>query len=114
MVLLTRCLFLLAVAMVGWGLWRASRPQPVFVVRIVGGEPRTASGKVTSDFLRQVREVAAREGLIKGNVSGLAEGREIRLAFSRQFPTAARQQIRNWWGTRAWKAAGAKAIQRRA
>jgi hypothetical protein len=84
----------------------------VFVVRIVGGEPHTVSGKVTSDFLRQVREVAAREGLTTGKVSGLAIGREIRLAFSRQFPMAACQQLRNWWGTRGWKAAGANACRR--
>src|SRR4051812_28491718 len=109
MALLFRCLFLLAAAMTVWGLWRASGPRPVFVVRIVGGEPRPVSGKVTPGFLRQVREVAAREGLTKGKVSGLALGREIRLTFSRQFPMAACQQIRNWWGAQGWKAAGTKA-----
>src|SRR5262245_51838027 len=101
---ITRCVVLLIAGLLIWGLWRAGQPRRVFMVRIADGEPRCVAGAVTPAFLARVREVAAAHGAKAGWVRGLARGARIRLAFSRQIPEPARQQVRNWWVVSGWSA----------
>jgi len=102
--LIVKSVFLLAGGLVIWGLWRASRGQHIFVVRLVDGEPRSVTGTVTRAFLAQVREIAAQNDVKRGRISGSVYGMGIRLEFSRDFPEGSRQQLRNWWGIHGWRA----------
>jgi hypothetical protein len=102
--LLAKGLFLLVGALVIWGVWRASRPRRVFVVRVRDGEPRVTTGAVTPAFLQRVREVSASHGVRTATVSGVAQGTRIVLQFSRQIPAAGCQQLRNWWAISGWGA----------
>jgi hypothetical protein len=98
-------LVLLIGGLVIWGLWRASRPPRMFVIRIARGQPRVVAGKVTPAFLRRVREVVAEHGIPAGRVYGLSgRDRRIRLKFTRRFPPSACQQLRNWWEQSGWTA----------
>ena len=94
------------VLLVGWGLYSACRPRPMFVVRIINGVPRAARGQVTRAFLRDVAEIIARHGVLQGEIRGLAAGRRINLEFSSGIPGSCRQQVRNLWGVCGWSAAG--------
>lgn len=92
--------------LVGWGLYWACRPRPVFVVRIGGGMPRAARGRVTRSFLQDIAEACSRHGVRRGSIRGVPEGRRINLVFSPGIPAPCRQQIRNLWGVSGWFAAG--------
>ena len=97
--------FMLAAALlVGWGLYSACLPRPVFVVRISDGVPRAARGTVTRAFLRDIAETCARHGVRRGEIRGIAAGRRINLAFSGDMPEPCRQQIRNLWSLSGWSA----------
>ena len=93
---------LLVVGFVVWVFWRSLQPRRVFVVRIGGGQPRVVAGKVTPAFLRHIGDVAHENGVRDGRVSGVERGRRIGLEFSRQFPAAGRQQLRNSWAVLGW------------
>jgi hypothetical protein len=101
---LAKWVVLLIAGWVIWGLWRAGRPQRVFVVRITDGKPQAITGTVTAAFLQRVREVAAEHGVKTGQVWGLARGARISLGFSRQITAPACQQVRNWWAVSGWSA----------
>ncbi|MBI3408531.1 MAG: DUF3634 family protein [Planctomycetes bacterium] len=85
-------------------LWKASRPPCLFVIRIESGAPRVAHGKVTGALLERIREAVAAFGIWRGRIAGRAHGQRIRLDFSREFPPAACQQLRNWWTVSGWSA----------
>jgi hypothetical protein len=105
MELLGNGLVLVLAGVVIWGLWRASLPPRLFVVRIVSARPTPAVGTVTPAFLRQVGEIAAEYGVDSGQVCGVAcRGGQVRLVFSGQFPESARQRLRNWWAVSGWRA----------
>jgi hypothetical protein len=89
-------------ALVGWGIWSALKPRPIFVVRIEGGVPRVVRGKVTRSFVVQVRDACNRHGVDRGSVRGLATGRTITLTFTKNIPPAFRQQLRNEWALSGW------------
>jgi hypothetical protein len=95
---------LVIVAPVAWAFWAAFQPRCAFVVRVEGGQPRTAKGVVTPAFLAQVREACLAHGARSGTVRGLVRGRRIALAFAGGIPPAARQQLRNWWVISGWPA----------
>lgn len=98
-------LVLLIAGIIVWGLWRASRPPRLFIVRIAGGAPHLASGNVTAAFLQRVREIVTEHGIPSGQVCGVRVwGNQIRLEFTGQFPPEARQQLRNWWVQSGWPA----------
>jgi Protein of unknown function (DUF3634) len=100
-------LFILPITLlVGWGLYSACRPRPVFVVRISEGVPRAARGQVTRGFLQDVGETCARHRVRRGAIRGVAHGRRINLEFSSGIPGPCRQQIRNLWGLSGWSASG--------
>ena len=100
-------LFVLPITLlVGWGLYSACRPRPVFVVRISDGVPRAARGQVTRGFLQEVSETCARHEVRRGSIRGVAHGRRINLEFSPGIPEPCRQQIRNLWGLSGWSASG--------
>lgn len=103
MELLLKGAILVVVGIIIRGLWNAGRGQHVFVVKVNRGEAAAVSGKVTPAFLRQVREIAALNGVANGRVFGLADGPRIRLEFSGHFPAGSRQQLRNWWGVHGWR-----------
>jgi hypothetical protein len=108
-------LILLALAsMGGWGLYRACRPRPVFVVRLTDGVPRAAKGRVTRGFLQDIAETCSRHGARRGEIRGIAAGRRINLTFSGDMPEACRQQIRNLWNLSSWSAAGSPRPRRTA
>jgi Protein of unknown function (DUF3634) len=104
MTFVVKCIGLVLAALIVWELWRASRPRPIFVVRLSDGEPRTRTGVVTAAFLQRLREISAVHGIRTGQVRGMSSGRRIRLEFSRDIPDAARQQLRNWWAVSGWGA----------
>src|SRR5262249_42575594 len=100
-------LFMLPVAvLVGWGLYSACGPRPVFVVRISDGVAQAARGQVTRAFLRDIGQICAQHGVRRGSIRGVADGRRINLVFSAGIPGPCRQQIRNLWGVSGWLAAG--------
>jgi hypothetical protein len=103
-VLASRIALVAIVAFILWALWRSSHPKAVFLVQIVGGEPKAVQGVVTPAFLELLRDVLARHGLQTGTLRGLPQGARIRLAFSDDFPAGARQQILNWWAMSGWNA----------
>lgn len=109
MELLFNVAILAVVGAIIWGLWNASRGRRVFVVKVNRGEAVAVSGKVTPAFLREVREIAALNGVAKGRVAGLVAGPRIRLEFSSHFPAGSRQQLRNWWGMHGWRAGKGRA-----
>lgn len=95
-------LFLLG-GFVIWALWRASRGNAVFSVRIVEGQPTRDQGTVTAAFLQEVHEIARQHQIAAGQVWGVAAGGgRISLKFSREFPPEAQQQLRNWWVVSGW------------
>jgi hypothetical protein len=90
------------VAFVAWGIWKACRPRPNFVVRIADGVPRVARGKVTAAFLQEIGEVCRRHEVASGEVRGLEHDGRIALAFSGRVPEPCRQQLRNLWNLSGW------------
>ncbi len=99
---ITDVVVVLIVGALGFALWRASRPRPVFVIRVVDGQPQVVDGTVTPAFLQRVREVAAANAIARATVSGVVHGAFIRLQFSAEINEAGRQQLRNWWATFGW------------
>ncbi|MGI9456493.1 MAG: DUF3634 family protein [Aeoliella sp.] len=79
-----------------WGLWR-SVARPTFVISIKRGAAIVASGTVTRAFVLRVDELIRDYGIGHGRVAGYANGKIMRLRFSRQIPSSCRQQLRNWW-----------------
>jgi Protein of unknown function (DUF3634) len=100
------------IGVVIWNLWRAAQPHRYFTIRLVKGEPKAVKGQVTTAVLSLVRDVARFNGVEKGWISGVPGPMGIRLEFSRSIPEAARQQIRNGWGTLGWKVGAAKGRRR--
>jgi hypothetical protein len=96
--------FLLIGGLVVAAVWYASLPPIVFVVRVVGGEPRAVRGKVSGPFLDAVAEMCRQHGITAGTVTGVAHGQRIALRFSSGIPEACRQQLRNWWSHSGWPA----------
>lgn len=87
------------------GMLYALQPPTVFAVRVVGGEPTTVRGKVSTPFLAAVREVCQQHGVTTGIVRGVAAGgQRIALRFSSGFPAGCQQQLRNWWSQSGWPA----------
>ena len=88
-----------------WKFWRMGRPRGEFVVKIHQGQPKATSGIVTPGFLQVVREVAADHKMKSGRVMGVGQGKGtgIRLEFSRDFSSPARQRLRNWWVADGWR-----------
>jgi hypothetical protein len=107
-------IMLAAALMIGWGLYSACLPRPIFVVRIIDGVPRTARGTVTRGFLRDVAEICTHNGVRRGEIRGIASGRRINLAFSGDMPEAWRQQLRNIWNMSGWSATGPSGPRRTA
>jgi hypothetical protein len=95
---------LTAACALGWALWRAGQPKPVFNIRVVDGAPQATEGTITPAFLQRVREVFAAHEISGGVVRGYAYGIVIRLRFSQEVTEPARQQLRNWWATFGWPA----------
>lgn len=87
-----------------WAMWRASRPQPLFTVRVNEDQAAAIVGTVTPAFLERVREVAANHEQSHGEIRGYPNEQQIRLQFSSEFPESARQQMRNWWMIHGWPA----------
>jgi Protein of unknown function (DUF3634) len=89
---------LLVLALVVAALWWAFQPRYAFVIRIEGGVPRVARGKVTAAFLQNVGQACAELGVSRGWVGGVLRGRQVMLAFSRNIPQPCQQRLRNIWG----------------
>jgi hypothetical protein len=95
---------LVIVILLGCGLYAASRPRPLFAVRIEEGKPLAVRGTITRGFLQDVADTCARHDVRRGEVSGVADGRRIHLRFSGPIPPACRQQLRNLWNISGWPA----------
>jgi hypothetical protein len=96
-------LFLVVLAILAVGYLCGSRPASVFVVRVRGGVPRTAQGKVTQAFLSFIAQLCREESVSSGEIRGVPRGRQIALWFSGSIPDGARQRLRNWWGISGWR-----------
>jgi Protein of unknown function (DUF3634) len=88
---------LVVVALCAGALWWAIQPRYLFVVRVTGGVPRVARGKVTAAFLQQLGQACAEGGVSQGWVGGVQRGRRLALAFSRSIPPPCQQRLRNLW-----------------
>src|SRR5687767_12364480 len=88
---------LVFLGLAGGVLYLACRPRYVFLVRVVNGETRVSTGKVTSAFLTQLAETCGRTGVQRGWVGGVLRGKRVALRFSRSIPTDCRQRLRNLW-----------------
>jgi hypothetical protein len=84
--------------------WLVTRPSAVFVVKVRGGKPVAARGKVTDQFLSAIDEVCAEFAVTSAEILGVAHGKRIALQFSSAIPEPARQRIRNWWVMSGWAA----------
>lgn len=80
-----------------WVVWTLLQPQYVFKIRIHRGQPSIRKGKVTRAFLDRVAEVCREEGVVRGYIRGVRQGRRIALRFSRHFPPGLQQRLRNEW-----------------
>ncbi len=91
----------LAVLALGVGVMvaiaRAVGSRAVFRIRIKGGIPTLAGGKVDGAFLDDLAEICRRDRIDRGTVRGVVEGKRVALAFSKGIPKPARQHIRNVW-----------------
>ncbi len=85
------------IGIVVWVFWTLLQPQYVFKIRIHHGQPSLRKGKVTRDFLGRVEAVCREEGMVRGWIGGVRQGRRISLRFSRQFPPGLQQRLRNEW-----------------
>jgi hypothetical protein len=94
--------WLLAVAIAAAAVWFVAKPDAVFVVRVRAGHAETTTGKTTGSFLTAVVGVCQEFGLQAAEIRGVARGRRIALRFSNNFPSAARQRLRNWWVEYGW------------
>jgi hypothetical protein len=88
---------LLVVALITGALWWAIQPRYTFVIRIKGGVPHVARGKVTAAFLQQLGQVCAELEVSQGWVGGVQRGRRLSLVFSRSIPPPCQQRLRNVW-----------------
>ncbi|HEX6961829.1 MAG TPA: DUF3634 family protein [Lacipirellula sp.] len=101
---ITKLAILSAGAAVAWAVWRAAQPKPVFTVRLIDGAPEAVRSVVTPAFMARIREVASAHEIARGQISGYAHGKFIRLLFSDEITEPSRQQLRNWWATFGWAA----------
>lgn len=85
-------------------IWFALKPPAVFVVHIRDGKAKAKRGVVTSAFQFVIAELCQQYGITRGEIRGLAQGKRIRLWFSRALPQGFRQQLRNWWMISGWPA----------
>jgi hypothetical protein len=88
---------LLVIGFLAWLIWTFLQPRYVFEIHIARGHPSVRKGKVTSAFLSRVAMVCQESGVARGWIGGVRHGRRIALRFSRQFPPAPRQRLRNEW-----------------
>jgi len=99
-----KVLVVLVLCSLVFALRKSLGPRTMFKVRIVDGRPETVSGKISSSFLVRIQEVVAANAITGGTITGYAQGRFIRLGFSREIPESAQQQLRNWWASFGWNA----------
>jgi hypothetical protein len=78
-------------------LQSALAPRFHFLVQISAGELRVTKGKVSAEFLDNVREVCRDFGVTSGWIGGVKRGKAIALKFSRHFPPPSQQRLRNIW-----------------
>lgn len=90
-------LFAVVLAIVAVILQAALAPRFEFLVMIHGDSLKVTKGKVTADFLDNIREVCGELHITSGWVGGVKRGKNIALKFSRHFPTAGQQRLRNLW-----------------
>jgi hypothetical protein len=88
---------ILLLGFLAWVIWSLLRPRYAFEIRIHGGQPRVRAGKVTADFLHRVAEACQADGVTRGWVGGVRQGRRTALRFSRHFSPGLRQRLRNEW-----------------
>lgn len=86
-----------------WAIWKASRPQAQFVVRLTQSQIETTAGKITAAFLDQIHVVAQQNNIRDGEIRGMSVAQRIQLKFSADFPPEAAQQLRNWWVMHGWR-----------
>jgi hypothetical protein len=87
----------LVIGFAAWVIWSLAQARYVFQIRIAGGQPSLRKGKVTAAFLMQVAAVCQECGVGRGWIGGVPHGRRVALRFSRSFPPAAQQRLRNEW-----------------
>jgi hypothetical protein len=75
----------------------AARPRYAVVVTIEEGVPQVTQGTVEPAIVGAVRDICVRHGVPYGTIWGVNDRNLLRLRFSREFPDACRQQIRNIW-----------------
>jgi hypothetical protein len=92
--LLPKLIFLAVAAAV---VWFVLRPDYAFIVVIENGAARTARGKVTEAFLREIQTICADCRLPRGTIKGVRQGKRVRLTFSAHIPRQYRQRFRNAW-----------------
>jgi hypothetical protein len=88
---------ILVIGIAVWVLWAFLQPRYVFKIRINCGQPCIRKGRVTSAFLGRVAAVCQENGVVRGWIGGVQQGRRIALRFSRQFPPGSQQRLRNEW-----------------
>jgi Protein of unknown function (DUF3634) len=80
-----------------WLLWTLFAPRSVLKIRIHEGRPSVRRGKVTGEFLVRVADACRDAEVARGWIVGVKNGKRISLRFSRSFPPALRQRLRNEW-----------------
>lgn len=87
-----------AVLAVVFALLRSAlTPRFQFMIQINAGQARVTKGKVPAEFLDHARDVCLEFGVSAGWIGGVKRGKAIALKFSRHFPPACQQRLRNVW-----------------
>lgn len=70
----------------------------IFEVVLERGRARAVKGDVKGAFLNDCADAARFRGIERGRIFGVRSRGGIRLEFSKEIPTEARQAFRNVWG----------------
>ena len=77
-----------------WFLYR--RSQCLFLIRIRNKNVHLKSGKVSPAFIKDCQRICDIHGILKGEVTGVRNGTDVKLNFSRDLQRY-KQPFRNSW-----------------
>ena len=90
----------LLACLVVFALLRATRPVPLFVLKIREGQIHVRKGSPPPGFVLDCKELVAFAGIERGTVKAFREKGTVRLAFSSGIPASHHQRFRNIWQAR--------------
>lgn len=93
--MLEQLIVLFVLVALGWLLWLAAQPRPLFVIEIRNGIPHLKKGKVTDSFLNGIAEVCRLSGTQSGTIKAYRQNQRTRIQCSSSISFGCQQQLRN-------------------